>query len=124
VAIQNKSQPTALLLSRQSLKFQPKTDVDDVCKGGYVLRDSPETGVGRPLEAVLIATGSEVQLALSAQTLLAAAGILTRVVSMPSTTTFDKQSPQYKSSVLPPELPRVAIEMVFPMGGGSTDVPR
>lgn len=111
VAIQNRSQPTALLLSRQSLKFQPKTDVDDVCKGGYVLRDSQETGVGRPLEAVLIATGSEVQLALSAQTLLAAAGILTRVVSMPSTTTFDKQSPQYKSSVLPLELPRVAIEM-------------
>ncbi|ABE46238.1 transketolase [Polaromonas sp. JS666] len=111
VALQNKSQPTALLLSRQSLKFQPKTETDDVCKGGYVLKDPPETGVGRPLEAVLIATGSEVQLALRAQVLLADAGILTRVVSMPSTTTFDKQSSHYKSLVLPSRLPRIAVEM-------------
>jgi len=60
---------------------------------------------------VLIATGSEVQLALKAQELLAQRKIAVRVVSMPSTTTFDRQSTGYKSSVLPAGLPRVAVEM-------------
>jgi transketolase len=111
VALQNGSQPTALLLSRQSLEYHPKKDVEEVSKGAYVLRDPLDIQMSMPIEAVLIATGSEVQLALRAQSLLANEGISTRVVSMPSTTTFDRQSTLYKSLVLPEDLPRVAIEM-------------
>jgi transketolase len=102
-AIQRKSGPTALLLSRQNLPFEKRHDevVDQIQKGGYVLADAPGA------KAILIATGSEVQLALAAQKLL---DFPVRVVSMPSTTVFDRQSDDYKSQVLPKGLPRVAIE--------------
>jgi transketolase len=116
VALANKHRPTALLLSRQNLPYAPKQDADLITRGAYVLAEPAEVGLKKKAQAVLIATGSEVQLALKAQELLAKEHkIAVRVVSMPSTTTFDRQSSAYKSSVLPAGLPRVAVEM------GSTD---
>ena len=102
-AIQRKSGPTALLLSRQNLPFEKRQDevANQIQKGGYVLVDAPGA------KAVLIATGSEVALALAAQKLL---DFPVRVVSMPSTSVFDRQPDDYRSQVLPKGLPRVAIE--------------
>ena len=120
VALQNSTQPTALLLSRQNLPYLPKPEselapeacgLDAISKGAYVVAEPLHAGLKKKPKAVLIATGSEVQLALKAQALLAAQKIAVRVVSMPSTTTFDKQSAEYKASVLPQGLPRVAVEM-------------
>jgi transketolase len=111
VALQNKTKPTALLLSRQNINYAPKAGLEDISKGAYVLAEPSEVGLKKKAQAVIIATGSEVQLALKAQELLAARKIAVRVVSMPSTTTFDKQSSAYKSSVLPAGVPRVAVEM-------------
>jgi transketolase len=110
VALQNASRPTALLLSRQNLPYAPKAGLEDISKGGYVLAEPAEVGLARA-QAVIIATGSEVQLALKAQELLAKDNIAVRVVSMPSTTTFDRQSVAYKQQVLPAGLPRIAVEM-------------
>ncbi len=111
VALQNKDKPTALLLSRQNLPYAPKASLDEINKGAYVLAEPAEVGLKKKAQAVIIATGSEVQHALKAQELLAAQKIAVRVVSMPSTTTFDRQSVAYKASVLPAGVPRVAIEM-------------
>ncbi len=111
VALQNKSKPTALLLSRQNLPYAPKKDLGDISRGAYVLSEPADLGLKQKARAVIIATGSEVQLALKAQELLAAKKIAVRVVSMPSTTTFDQQKPPYKQAVLPAGLPRVAVEM-------------
>ena len=111
VALQNKAKPTALLLSRQNLPYAPKTDLGEISKGAYVLAEPGEVGLNRKAQAVIIATGSEVQLALKAQELLAARKIAVRVVSMPSTTTFDKQTAAYKAAVLPAGIPRIAVEM-------------
>jgi transketolase len=120
VALQNKTKPTALLLSRQNISYAPKAEsalapdacgLDAISKGAYVLAEPTEVGLKKKPQAVIIATGSEVQLALHAQKLLAERKIAVRVVSMPSTTTFDLQSAEYKSSVLPAGLPRVAVEM-------------
>ena len=80
-----------------------------------MLAEPSRVGLKKKAQAVLIATGSEVPLAMAAQELLAAQKIAVRVVSMPSTTTFDRQSVAYKSAVLPQGLPRVAVEM------GATD---
>ncbi|TFZ06810.1 transketolase [Ramlibacter henchirensis] len=110
VALQNVNRPTALLLSRQNLPYAPKAGLEDISKGGYVLAEPAEVGLQRA-QAVIIATGSEVQLALKAQELLARDNIAVRVVSMPSTTTFDRQSAAYKQEVLPAGLPRIAVEM-------------
>jgi transketolase len=98
--------PTALLLSRQNLAFVPRKEeaVANIAKGGYILSDTP-----RPV-AVIIATGSEVSLALAAQEALASTGTPVRVVSMPCTDVFDRQSTEYRISVLPKDLPRVAVE--------------
>jgi transketolase len=115
VALQNKTKPTALLLSRQNILYAPKHDLSDISKGAYVLAEPSEVGIRKKAQAVIIATGSEVQLALKAQQLLADQKIAVRVVSMPSTTTFDKQTTAYKNSVLPKGTPRIAVEM------GSTD---
>ncbi len=111
VALQNKRKPTALLLSRQNLPYAPKKDLGDISRGAYVLSEPADLGLKQKARAVIIATGSEVQLALKAQELLAARKIAVRVVSMPSTTTFDQQKPAYKQAVLPPGLRRVAVEM-------------
>lgn len=114
-ALQTKNRPAALLLSRQNLAYAPKSDLADISKGAYVLAEPSEVGLNKKAQAVIIATGSEVGLALHAQQLLAVKGIAVRVVSMPSTTVFDRQSVAYKSEVLPAKLPRIAVEM------GSTD---
>ncbi|SFC73985.1 transketolase [Polaromonas sp. OV174] len=112
VALQNKHKPTALLLSRQNLPYAPKDDLGEISKGAYVLAEPAEVGLKKKAQAVIIATGSEVQLALKAQELLASQyKIAVRVVSMPSNTTFDKQKTAYKSEVLPEGLPRIAVEM-------------
>ena len=120
VAVRNAAKPPALLLSRQNSAYAIKNEsaaapaacgLDAMSKGAYVLSEPADVGIKRKTQAVLIATGSEVQLALAAQKLLAQRKIAARVVSMPSTTTFDLQSAEYKESVLPKGLPRVAVEM-------------
>ena len=110
-AIESRHRPSALLLSRQNLPYAPKNDLADIAKGAYVLAEPSEVGIKRKAAAVVIATGSEVGLALHAQQQLAALGIAVRVVSMPSTSVFDRQSFAYKSSVLPAGVPRIAVEM-------------
>jgi transketolase len=110
LALANKHRPSALLLSRQNLAYAAKTDADVITKGAYVLSEPKDIGYNKRPIAVLIATGSEVQLALAAQKLLAERKIPVRVVSMPSTTVFDRQDVKYKKLVLPEGLPRVAIE--------------
>jgi len=111
IALQNKNKPTALLLSRQNINYAPKSSLGDISKGAYVLAEPSEVGLKKKAQAVIIATGSEVQLALKAQEILATRKIAVRVVSMPSNTTFDQQSVEYKSSVLPAGVPRIAVEM-------------
>ncbi len=120
IALRNAQRPTALLLSRQNLPYLPKpasdiapnaSGLDAIAQGAYIVAEPKEVGLQRKARAVIIATGSEVTLALQAQALLARRGIATRVVSMPSTTTFDRQSVAYKRSVLPDGIPRIAVEM-------------
>jgi transketolase len=111
VALQNRAKPTALLLSRQNIIYAPKASLGDISKGAYVLAEPSELGLKKKAQAVIIATGSEVPLALRAQELLAARKIAVRVVSMPSTTTFDQQDVAYKTAVLPKGVPRIAVEM-------------
>jgi transketolase len=119
-AIENKNRPSALLLSRQNIAYAPKPAIDAaarqavlqaIAKGGYVLAEPGAAGLKKRAQAVIIATGSEVPLGLQAQAALARDGIAVRVVSMPSTTTFDRQSAAYKLSVLPQGIPRIAVEM-------------
>jgi transketolase len=110
MALGNTTRPSALLLSRQNLPYLPKAQLSDIGKGAYVLAEPAEVGLKKKAQAVIVATGSEVQLALHAQAELAKLKIAVRVVSMPSTTTFDRQSVAYKRSVLPDGVPRVAIE--------------
>ena len=107
-ALERRDGPTSLVFSRQNLPPQPR-DLEqaahNIRRGGYTLVE-PD-GVTR---AVIIATGSEVALAVDAHKLLAAQGIGVRVVSMPSTSVFDRQDPDYRRQVLAPELPHVAVE--------------
>jgi transketolase len=110
IALGNSHRPSALLLSRQNLPYAPKAALDDIAKGAYVLAEPGEVGLKKKAQAVIIATGSEVQLALHAQAELAQRGIAVRVVSMPSTSVFDRQDLKYKKAVLPAHLPRVAVE--------------
>ncbi len=108
-AIERNAGPSCLVFSRQSLPHQPRdaAQVADIARGGYVLADAES---GDP-EVILIATGSEVGLAMQAKATLDAAGIQTRVVSMPCSNVFDRQPAAYRESVLPNALrKRVAIE--------------
>jgi transketolase len=109
-ALASESRPSALLLSRQNLPYLPKPALADIAKGAYVLAEPAEVGLKKKAQAVIIATGSEVQLALHAQAELAKLKIAVRVVSMPSTTVFDRQGTAYKASVLPAGVPRIAVE--------------
>jgi transketolase len=110
-ALENREGPVALLLTRQNLPILENADAEGVTRGGYVLSDAADA------QALLIATGSEVDLALQAQKLLAQEGIATRVVSMPSWERFEQQSEAYRQEVLPPQITaRVAIEAALPMG--------
>ncbi|MSQ49353.1 MAG: transketolase [Betaproteobacteria bacterium] len=106
-ALARKNGPSALLLTRQNVAFVHRTEqtVLEIQKGGYVLSEAK----GAP-RAILIATGSEVGLALAAQGLLEAEGIPVRVVAMPSTEVFDRQTENYKAAVLIKGIPRIAIE--------------
>ena len=112
MALANAQRPSVLALSRQNLVYLKKSGeaVDAITSGGYVLSEPADIGLKKKAQAVLIATGSEVQLAIAAQQQLAVAGIPVRVVSMPCTSLFDRQDAKYKQSVLPDGLPRVAIE--------------
>ena len=110
MALGNATRPSALLLSRQNLPYLPKSALDDIAKGGYVLAEPSEVGLKKKPQAVIIASGSEVGLALHAQTELARLKIAVRVVSMPSTSVFDRQAVKYKTAVLPAGVPRVAVE--------------
>ncbi|MBI3563499.1 MAG: transketolase [Gammaproteobacteria bacterium] len=108
MALERKDGPTNLILSRQDLEPQTRSaqQVKDISKGGYILKDSS----GSP-DAIIIATGSEVGLAMGAAKELEAKGKKIRVVSMPSTDVFDKQDAAYKESVLPKAVSkRIAVE--------------
>ncbi|WP_218509677.1 transketolase [Variovorax sp. dw_308] len=111
VALQTQGRPSALLLSRQNIAYAAKSDLADISKGAYVLSEPADVGLKKKAKAVLIATGSEVQHAIAAQKLLAEKKIPVRVVSMPSTSVFDRQTTAYKKAVLPAGLPRIAVEM-------------
>jgi transketolase len=103
-ALRRKNGPTALLLTRQNVPFQQRSSSEGIAKGGYVLAEASGA------RAVIIATGSEVGIAVEAQKQLAAAGMPVRLVSMPSTSVFDRQDAEYRNSVLPAGLPKVAVE--------------
>ncbi len=106
-AVEKRSGPSALCLSRQNLPFVKRdaATLAAIARGGYVLAEAEGKA-----QAVIIATGSEVDLALKAQAELAQEGIAVRVVSMPNTNAFDRQDKAWRDSVLPKGLPRVAVE--------------
>jgi transketolase len=106
-SVERTTGPTCHILSRQNLPFIKRSDeqIANIAKGGYVLSEA--NGAAK---VVLIATGSEVELAMKAQAKLAEEGIAARVVSMPNTNAFDRQDAAYKASVLPKGVVRVAIE--------------
>jgi transketolase len=105
-AIERRDGPSCLLFSRQNLPFQVRDAgrIKQIARGGYILSDAASP------KAIIIATGSEVSLAVAAQKLLADAGVAVRVVSMPSTSVFDRQDATYRESVLPKGIKRVAVE--------------
>jgi transketolase len=105
-AVKRQNGPSTLIFSRQNLAYQERNaeQVANIKRGGYVLKDVAEP------KAILIATGSEVELAMKAADELDKQGVAVRVVSMPSTDVFDRQDAAYKASVLPKGLQRVAVE--------------
>jgi transketolase len=113
-ALERRHGPSALLFTRQNVPFQPRDDaqIAAIRRGGYVLAD---WGAPTGKRAVIIASGSEVALAMAAREALAADGIAARVVSMPCTSAFDRQDAAWRAGVLPAGVPRVAVE------AGSTD---
>jgi transketolase len=108
-AIERRDGPSALCLSRQNLpRLSDISLADHIRRGGYVLSDMDGA------QAVIVSTGSELELAMQAQATLAGEGIATRVVSMPCTNVFDRQTEAYQDLVLPLNLPTVAIEAAHP----------
>jgi transketolase len=107
-AIERKDGPSVLIFSRQTLPFQKRNAavIKSIDKGGYILSEAAD---GKP-QAIIIATGSEIGLAMNAQTALAETGIQVRVVSMPCTSLFDRQDVAYRDSVLLKGVKRVAVE--------------
>ena len=107
-AIERKHGPSALIFSRQNCPFVSRSaaQIKEIARGGYVLRD-PKSG---KIDAVIMATGSEVGLALQTAQQLEKDGLGVRVVSVPSTTVFDQQDAAYKAKVLPANIPRIAVE--------------
>jgi transketolase len=107
-AIERKHGPSALIFSRQNCPFVSRNgqQVKDIARGGYVLRDPKKSKIN----AVIIATGSEIALALQTAERLDGEGFSIRVVSIPSTTVFDQQDVAYKAQVLPADIPRIAVE--------------
>src|SRR5258708_4578928 len=114
VAVQHEHGPVCLVLTRQKLPFIDRTkfaSAAGVAKGAYVVADAQD---GKP-DVVLMSSGSEVSLIMSAQETLAANGVKARVVSVASHELFALQSPEYRTSILPDGIPRVAIEAAHPM---------
>lgn len=115
-AVSRTDEPVVLVLTRQNLPVLPQTiekAAEGVAKGAYVLADAPS---GNP-QLILLATGSEVSLVMQAREQLQSRGIETRVVSMPSWNLFERQSQEYRDSVIPPTVKaRVAVEMGSPLG--------
>ena len=111
-AIERRDGPTSLLFSRQNLPFQERSaqQLADIARGGYILAEATQNGTAATPRAIIIATGSEVTLAMAAQKILAAENIPVRVVSMPSTTVFDRQDSTWRAGVLPKEPVRIAVE--------------
>jgi len=111
-SIERREGPSSLAFSRQNLPFQARSaqQVADIRRGGYILSEAGIAAQPAAAQAVIIATGSEVALAVAAQKQLADEGIAVRVVSMPSTNVFDRQDAAYRAAVLPAGLPRVAVE--------------
>ncbi len=108
-AIERRDGPSALCLSRQNLpSVTGQITAGQIRRGGYILSDMEQP------QAVIVATGSEIEIALAAQKALAADGVRTRVVSMPSTNVFDRQPEAYQDKVLPLSLPTVAVEAAHP----------
>ena len=105
-AVERRAGPSAMIFSRQNSAFNPRSaaQIAGIVRGGYVLADSQSP------RAVIIATGTEVELAIAAKALLAEDGVAVRVVSMPCTQLFDAQDATYRASVLPRGVPRVAVE--------------
>ncbi|MEO6354237.1 MAG: transketolase [Burkholderiaceae bacterium] len=105
-AVTRRHGPSTLIFSRQNLQYQERTpeQITHIHRGGYVLKDAADA------QAILIATGSEIELAMQAAQQLAQQGVPVRVVSMPCTDVFDRQDSAYKASVLTRGLPRIAIE--------------
>ena len=109
--------PSALVLSRQGLPVAAvAAQAADARHGGYVLRPAPGEAEGHAPRVILLATGSEVGLALQARALLEAEGLAVRVVSMPCTSVFERQSAAWQAQVLPPGVPVVAVEAGHPDG--------
>ena len=109
-AIERADGPTAMAFSRQNVPslHSDASQYHDIAKGGYILHDVPDP------QAILIGTGSETALAVEAQQQLKAQGISVRVVSMPCTNIFDRQSKEYQQSILPSHVPKVVIEAAHP----------
>src|SRR6185436_11318468 len=109
LAIERQHGPTCLLLTRQNVTFMQRDPdaLTGIERGGYVLADFGDAPGRR---VVVLATGSEVGLAMGARDTLAKEGIAVRVVSMPCTSIFDRQDVAYRASVLPRGIPRVAVE--------------
>jgi transketolase len=111
VTVGHREGPVALLLSRQKLPVLEEADAAGVAQGAYVIADAPEPQI------LLLASGSEVSVALEARELLSEEGIAARVVSMPSWELFEAQPKSYRDQVLPPEVTaRVAVEAGVPLG--------
>ncbi|SNX29022.1 transketolase [Polynucleobacter meluiroseus] len=107
-AVQRQNGPSALIFSRQNCPFVSRSEkqIQDIARGGYVLRESKKS----KMDAVIMATGSEIALALQSAEQLEKEGLSIRVVSIPSTTVFDQQDAKYKASILPAKVPRIAVE--------------
>lgn len=112
IAVENRTRPSMLALSRQGMNNLPTTSIENVAKGGYTVLECD----GTP-DVIIIGTGSEVHIALDGAKKLAAEGIKARVVSMVCTELFDEQTQAYKDSVLPPSVrARVVVEAASSFG--------
>ena len=112
IALKEAARPSLLALSRQNLPTLRHDGDENLCaRGAYVLREADGD-----LRVVLMATGSEVEIAVKARDILQARGIGTRVVSMPCWELFDEQPSSYRAAILPPGVVRVAVEAAGPMG--------
>ena len=113
IAVNHRSGPVALVLTRQKLSYMGKPDLvrSGVPRGAYIVSD---IAGGATADVIIIATGSEVEIALAAQAQLSVDGVTARVVSAPSLELFAKQDASYRDSVLPVGVPRVAVEAAHP----------